>query len=188
MVGIWLKKADASLIDKKVEDVFQETGMRYPENTLTEIVKRYMSMVGNGVDIRLHKFNEADNDISGAIRFADEDADEKTTIFLNEDKHPNRQLFTLAHEFGHFVLQHRSGGENNKFRIDFGSDYYPSDRDVRMEELQANHFAGAMLMPRDEVNELKSLGYSTEAMADHFSVSRSALHFRLAWLDWVDQN
>ena len=184
MVGVFLKTEDASRINDEVESVCVQTGMRYPEHKLTDIVKRYM---GGSVDILLHNFSGANKEISGAISFASKDGSSKTTIFINENKHPVRQLFTLAHEFGHFVLGHSKRGENNKFRIDFGSDYYPSNPQVRLEELEANHFAGAILMSEKKINELKEAGYSTGAMADYFSVSKSALHFRLAWLDRANQ-
>ncbi len=178
MVG-WLKTEDEKRIDELIEGVYSKTGMQYPDHKMVDVVKGY---VDGKIDIRLHAFTTHNNEVSGAIKFIDRGNNNKTTILINRSKSPERQLFTLAHEFGHLVLRHGNDSENEKFRIDFESGYYPTDPKVQKEELEANYFAGAILMPEKKVKELIELDYSLEDMAAYFSVSRSALHVRMAWL------
>lgn len=59
---------------------------------------------------------------------------EKPYIFLNNFKSAERSIFDAAHELGHLVLHKHAG-----------------NRDVRAAEREANAFASAFLMPRDDI-------------------------------------
>lgn len=63
-------------------------------------------------------------------------------VLLNQEKHPVRKRFTLAHEFGHHRLGH---GAQLDSKIDL--------RDRRRTEIEANRFAGAFLMPRPAIDD-----------------------------------
>src|ERR1700686_163474 len=91
------------------------------------------------IDVR---FSETSDDVSGAlIRNAD-----SAVIAVNSAKHENRQRFTIAHELGHFLL-HR--GTKLHFDEDFRIHYRDgiSSEATKGEEIEANGFAAALLMP-----------------------------------------
>ena len=67
---------------------------------------------------------------------------EQPFIFVNGSHPPVRQRFTIAHELGHHVLGHRQ-------RIDESQDVFGSPKDP--DEVAANYFAGAFLVPRTAV-------------------------------------
>ena len=67
---------------------------------------------------------------------------EQPFIFVNGTHIPVRQRFTLAHELGHHVLNHRQ-------RVDLTQDLFGAPRDP--DEVAANYFAGAFLAPRTAV-------------------------------------
>ena len=108
----------------------------------------------------------------------------RDTILLNSKKPSTNQLFTLAHEFGHYILGHHKQGNGVLFRIDFFSDNYPDDKKVQTQELEANYFAGAILMPRDVILKYKDKLHNRE-IAEELGVSESAVATRI---DWINKN
>lgn len=98
-------------------------------------------------------------------------------IYVNETQSRNRNRFTVAHELGHYVDLKNSGRlhETNT-----------RDRDERAaqgtdsEEIYANRFAAALLMPKDEVTSLHARGLSTARLASRFRVSEAAMQNRLS--------
>lgn len=103
---------------------------------------------------------------------------EDPTIALSSRDSSNRKRFSCAHELGHFVS-----------RIDAPEEYeYIDYRDQRsstgqdQDEVYANSFAAALLMPEHEVRRLKEEGYSEVEMAWGFDVSLEALVNRLSFL------
>jgi Zn-dependent peptidase ImmA (M78 family) len=74
-----------------------------------------------------------DDGIDGAFQLADQDP----FILLNQDRHPVRKRFTLAHEYGHFFMGH--GAQLDK-KISFGNQ--------AVNEREANGFAASLLVPR----------------------------------------
>lgn len=74
--------------------------------------------------------------------------DETPFVFLNTKKSSERSRFDAMHELGHLVL-HRHGGPDHS-----GPAYHESDDgspDPRKVEKEADEFASAMLMPRDDI-------------------------------------
>ena len=83
--------------------------------------------------------------ILGGIMF-DEN---KIMINAATEAHEGRYSFTLAHEVGHHVL-HKAifeAAQNNQMVC-------REDGNKPIEERQADHFAGALLMPEDQVKQL----------------------------------
>jgi len=74
--------------------------------------------------------------------------------------------FTLAHEFGHIFLGHAEIPDQDK-----------TDEIKEEEELEANEFAGRLLMPAKMLNSCNY--YSMESVAEYFIVSKTALRYRL---------
>ena len=126
-----------------------------------------------------------DDDISGKI----EKKGESFKITLNSNHPPNRKNFTLAHELGHLFLHmgfmiDSEKWESIKEYID--SPYYRIG--YSEEEYDANHFAGALLMPKVEymkfVREHKNDDNTMDIskVSDYFKVSDDAALTRGKWL------
>lgn len=120
-----------------------------------------------------------DDDMSGALI---RNPDGSFTIHVNDLHPPTRQRFTVAHEMGHFVHHRHLLGDgvndSHAYRTDSGHKYY-NPRIGPKQETEANKFAASLLMPADVVNELRSIGWSIDAMAEHLGVSRHAMSIRV---------
>jgi len=98
-------------------------------------------------------------------------------IFLNGSDSLNRQRFTAAHELGHYVT-HATAGEEDWEHVDYRGALASEGTDP--DEVFANKFAAGLLMPKEEIERLKSeKGYGPAALALEFGVSGEAMNFRL---------
>lgn len=111
-----------------------------------------------------------------------------------------RQRFTVAHEIGHFVLNHSREGS---VFIDQPSKHMTtklyrnsnSSSGENLQEIEANNFAASLLMPKKHVIP-QSKNYSIsdltgngiEKMAKVFNVSTQSMIFRLINLDIISSN
>jgi Zn-dependent peptidase ImmA (M78 family) len=100
--------------------------------------------------------------------------DETAVITLNSLDSLNRQRFTCAHEIGHYSR-----------RRDEGETQYVDYRDTlaglgsHPQEIFANQFGAALLMPAAEVKRYLDAGYTVEALAALFGTSVQAMELRL---------
>lgn len=94
---------------------------------------------------------------------------EGCTIFVNRTRSPPHQRFTLAHELGHFFLEHSSVARDTKAQL--------ASRDPR--EMAANQFAAELLMPADVVHDAVLLATPSYEMARLFGVSEEDVGYRL---------
>ncbi len=94
------------------------------------------------------------------------------TIFVNDDYPATRNLFTIAHEIGHYILH---DGSNNRY-----DEYFNYTPEERKREYEANDFAGKLLMSEDKfIAIFKSYGYGDiKKIADIFGVSKIACEIR----------
>lgn len=98
-------------------------------------------------------------------------------IYINGSDSPTRQRFTCAHELGHYVK--RASSDDDFF--EYVDTRGPSaSRGTRADEIYANGFAAALLMPREAVERLARHGETAGEMAYRFGVSLEALRNRLA--------
>jgi len=94
-------------------------------------------------------------------------------IVLHADQSPERRRFTWAHELGHIVDRSIvSNRDEYSFSDGRGVDY-------NLHEFFADEFAGALLMPAEEILRMQKEGYTRGQMAIEFGVSVSALETRL---------
>jgi len=135
------------------------------------------------------------DDVSGVLVLHGANA----TIGYNEDHHKVRQRFSIAHELGHYYLHakeaHKSGLFIDRVRqTEFRRDA-SSSTGQRAQEVEANRFAAALLMPerlvRDAVAEYGShIDEGDEdvlaELAARFEVSTQAMSVRLAALGLFD--
>lgn len=100
-------------------------------------------------------------------------------VYLNKRDSQNRRRFTCAHELGHYV-QRASTDDDAWEYIDRRG---PSAaRGTDADEIYANGFAAALLMPREAVEQLHREGFSAAEMAYRLGVSVEAMNIRLGVL------
>ncbi|MEJ7862404.1 MAG: ImmA/IrrE family metallo-endopeptidase [Pyrinomonadaceae bacterium] len=113
-------------------------------------------------------------------------------VITHENDGPKRQRFTIAHEIGHYYLQHQfEAGEH--VHVDRG--HYISQRGPKasdgtdIKEIEANQFAASLLMPsklvREKVTGLGGgslLDHQVSQLAEMFEVSEQAMTIRLTTL------
>lgn len=115
----------------------------------------------------------------------------RAAIGVNEEHHPHRQRFTIAHEIGHYLLHRETG---NLF-VDSTLTFYRDDSSadgVYQQEIEANAFAAALLMPagilKKALDDREIDLYDERTvwkLASTFGVSQQALTIRLVKLGLV---
>lgn len=100
---------------------------------------------------------------------------ENPRVYINSQDSENRQRFTLAHEIGHFV-ERTTEAQDKEFSF---TDRRGGKYDLH--EFYADQFAGALLMPEDEVEEIAPDFSDRDAfkVSLTFDVSYSAAEKRL---------
>lgn len=113
-------------------------------------------------------------DVSGMLRVRDG----RVEMFVDVVDHPRRQRFSAAHELGHF-FKRRANGDLEEGTAFVDKRDWAAAAGTDPEEIYANAFAAALLMPKPIIEELQARGYSTVDMARFFEVSASAMSIRL---------
>lgn len=96
------------------------------------------------------------------------------TIFIAKTDSPKRQLFTVAHELGHLILNH-----DRPTDIFYRHQALEFNNQDLTEEKEANFFAAALLMPKELVEKFWQHHSDIELLAAFFGVSRTAAFWRL---------
>jgi Zn-dependent peptidase ImmA (M78 family) len=168
-IANYISRKRQSEIDDLIDQIQLITGKSYPEDGVIEIIKAFIP----GVTIVEHDFG--DTNTRGAI-FKKSDEFEEPLIAIQKNQPKEVKTFTLAHEFGHYSLNH-TGSAN------FMIDHIQYDGSEEMQrEAEAQYFAASLLMPREKFIGLMNL-LSVKELAQRFGVSESAVQVRKAWLD-----
>ena len=132
----------------------------------------------------------ADDDLSG---FLYQQKNGKLAIIgVNENHHPNRQTFTIAHELGHFLLHNIEDVHVDRaFRVKLRSP--ASSKGLDIDEMEANLFAAELLMPTSFLTkDLKGVDdidlvdeKVISSLAQRYGVSTQAMTFRLNHLGYM---
>ena len=96
-------------------------------------------------------------------------------IFINNVDTIPRQLFTAAHELGHFIL-HKDIEDDVLYRST--NPFQVKDP----KEQEANAFAAELLMPANQVIKYWDKYNDLDTMCELFRVSKQAMQFRLSFL------
>ncbi|MCX6743115.1 MAG: ImmA/IrrE family metallo-endopeptidase [Candidatus Parcubacteria bacterium] len=127
-----------------------------------------LEKVANFFTIKVVPYKNFPENISGTI--VNEDG--FIAIGINSNKPITRQRFTIAHELGHFLLNH-----------DIGSKLIDENFDKPINiEMEANDFAAELLMPRDFLKkdiEEKKFNINIPDLAKRYNVSEQAMSVRL---------
>ena len=122
-----------------------------------------------------------ENQLHGKIEYTDTPKDSaggsisvdsrgKFTIFLSKATSHKRDVFTIAHELGHYFLHSRLGEIKIKAN---------RSEDIDEAEREANSFAAAFLMPEEKLRKIyEEKEGNISALADAFNVSLSAMNWR----------
>lgn len=98
------------------------------------------------------------------------------TIYVNAEDAPTRQRFTVAHELGHYLLEHDPAKYGVLLR-------FPEFNGEDEEEKEANCFAANLLVPKESLKEvLKKYSLTNEdepVLAQLFGVSKAVIRFRM---------
>ncbi len=167
-----------SQIDKphiRAQQLLAQLGIKSPPTPVEKIAKAL------GAEVR---FAPLDDELSGMVYVKDG----IPIIGVNSLHHPNRQRFTIAHELGHLEL-HRKMITSN---IHVDKAFPALMRDAKSAtgteqiEIEANQFAGELLMPRSMIDQAlagKQFDIDDdrpiEELAKKFRVSKQALEYRI---------
>ena len=161
-------------IEKKATAILEETdlGSILPVNILA-LAQFYGFSVYASV---------LDDSMSGLIMVDEKPLDgyaSNKVIVVNAHHSPRRKRFTIAHELGHYFLNNRP--KQCYAHRDIAGAYNSEERD-------ANQFASALLMPKDQVLEciqnhsLVGFDELVEFVSNLFNVSEDAARVRLSKL------
>ncbi len=141
----------------------------YPSSMPTPVEPIY---IAQGIGIQVYKAT-LDEGVSGMlVKRPGLDPE----IYLNRLDSDNRQRFTCAHELGHYVKRASSDDDEWEYVDARGPS---ASQGTRPDEVYANGFAAALLMPREIVARYAKEGQHPAVMAYHFGVSVEAMNFRL---------
>jgi Zn-dependent peptidase ImmA (M78 family) len=113
---------------------------------------------------------------SGSLKY--DTKKQKWIISVNKNHHENRQRFTIAHEYGHYML-HR---EKN---LNFEDTTFFRSAEMDSLEFAANQFAAKLLMPSEAVHRLIGEGIKNMGdLAKRFDVSSNAMQYRIVSLGY----
>lgn len=159
-----MQKAKLQEIELKSRDILEHTVGSIesidPPVDLAKILQNF------GITLAYAGFKKPD--VSGAY-----EANQKV-IYLNKSDSRKRQLFTVAHEIGHIVLDHKK-----KFDIFYRAQITQFNGEQTAEEKEANYFAASLLMPQELVIKTWDKYHDIELLAAYFGVSRTAAFWRL---------
>ncbi|GAA2940707.1 MULTISPECIES: ImmA/IrrE family metallo-endopeptidase [Glutamicibacter] len=94
-------------------------------------------------------------------------------IVLNINDPATRRRFTWAHELGHVVERSSIAKDDDYSFADARGKSYD------LHEFYADEFAGALLMPKSSIANMRHMGKSAPEMAREFGVSVPAMNKRL---------
>lgn len=167
--------------------LLQDVGITEPKVDLKKVTDH--------LGIRI-EYDELGEDISGLLV----NRGEKVVIGVNTNHPPSRRRFTIAHEIGHFVLGHERKGlfvdqHKHESYVIFRNER--SSEGTNQQEIEANAFAAALLMPelfvKSEIRKLITKDNtfvldesSIENLAKIFGVSSISMTYRMGNLDLFD--
>lgn len=113
------------------------------------------------------------HNVSGAIL---KKKNQDPIIMLPNNEFENRKRFSCAHEIGHYIFRlQRNRLEEAIDFVDNTDDLYKTEHNE--DELSANRFAKALLMPKDDIKKLHKK-YDGYYLASYFGVSIDKINSR----------
>lgn len=147
-----------------------DTGMSYPDDNLKQIIESTIS----DVLIKEDDFN-GNRHIKGAV-FKKSKQYSQPVIAIQANQPLGSKTFALAHEFGHYMLNHN---EDSNYLID--THEFDGSR-MMQQEGEANFFAMSLLMPKEEFQKLDQPFVNDSQLARYFGVTETQVRVRRDWL------
>ncbi len=161
-------KPDYERAKKKAEELLANFKIEEPIVPVFEIAKTL------GLEVKIVRMPEKLLSVSGFI-----DIPHKI-IYVNSDDSPARRLFTVAHELGHYLLNHKPGEIEVLLRL--------TTVETTPIEKEANCFAANLLVPEKKLLNVMNTYHLTrkesEILAKLFGVSNEVIINRLHHLSW----
>lgn len=164
--------------EQKAKEVLEQYDIARPPVPVERLVQ--------DIGARL-KFEPFEGDVSGMLFRRGEEV----VVGVNATHPLVRQRFTIAHELGHYFLHENQGD----LFVDRSARVHWRDANsgtaTQKQEIEANQFAAALLMPEDmiHVEAQKCAAFSEDeliaTLAERFRVSDAAMRFRLQNLDLI---
>lgn len=140
----------------------QAEAKRVWEKVLDRAIPVKMGLLSKALNIPCKKA-----DLSSKVHgYSRMDSDGLCIIIYRENDLITRQKYSVAHEFGHVLLEHIGIGEETK------------GHDVKAFEQEANCFASALLIPREDLKKF-AVGHTITEVATRYEVSREAAYYAL---------
>ncbi len=165
-------KLDIAAIQAQATAVLAKNQIHVP------FVNAFDIAANEGIAIEHRKFQPKDRTVAGFY------FEKNKTIYLNVDESSVRQLFTVAHELGHYFLGHKP----DEYGIYRRQPVLDSEKPLT--EKEADCFAANLLMPAVMIKAefarypfLRTMGPSL--LASKFGVSNSAMFNRLKNLGYA---
>lgn len=163
------QKRQQEILDH-INDIRLQTGMTYPQDSLKSIIKGSIQ----DVLIRESDFN-SNSHIKGAV-FRKSKEYNRPVIAIQSNQSVQSKAFALAHEFGHFTLNHNP---DSNYLIDTRE--FDGTKAMQ-DEGEANFFAMSLLMPKNEFQRLDQPFVNNKQLADYFGVTEGQVSVRREWL------
>jgi Zn-dependent peptidase ImmA (M78 family) len=175
-------------VEQRAQNVLDEHGMLKPPIRVDRLAEKLSYNV---------IYQRLAGDVSGTVIL---DQDETITIGINSFHSHVRQRFSIAHEIGHAQL-HVSSAKDTRFvdppaRVLFRDGTASLGEDPQ--EIQANQFAAALLMPQHLVSEIGqtmidrnpkiAIDDLVNKLAERFDVSTQAMRYRLVTFGVLEPN
>jgi Predicted Zn peptidase len=201
-----LSKDDIDKISKKELDKFNTS---YLINAHGLSVKDLTEYLKSEYDIEIVHFNPKENKYLGTC-----DIDKKKIGISKKIVNTQRELFIIGHEFGHFLLHQKllinqelmNSFSDSKFDFKIGKNRLENPR--HWVEWQANYFSASLLLPKasiiakawqyqnakhnlifdDNYDNQKKFRRIIGKLANHFSVSKTSIIYRLRELNMITDN
>lgn len=120
----------------------------------------------------------ADENVSAVLYR--KDASKPFRAVINSDESHIRRRLILAHVIGHYIKLYQNLPNKTAGIVDCRDSF--SSMQTTLREVESNHFALSLLIPKQQLLEKWGYGELYEDIADDFNVSRGVLAARLKML------
>jgi len=102
-------------------------------------------------------------------------------LIVNANHHIHRQRFTIAHELGHYFLNHEGGqfADDVGFDGEYGTGILEKGKELMIADKEANEFASELLIPLKFIKADFKNENDPEILAGRYNVSRAVLFVTL---------
>lgn len=156
----------------------------YPDGSVRLPINVFALARDLNIDVEFRDFNGSGHkNVSGIL--IKQDPGERFIAALNAAEHPHRQRFTLAHELGHWIHKYQDLPDSQTAgKVEYRNEVSSWGTDP--EEIWADQFAAALLMPAGSVISSYSKAMTVKQMSRLYGVSPKALRLRLKNLGFSD--